>query len=107
MKNWWPYRQDSKKLSNYINNNKTDFFNARYIINWDKNYVRNWKKVWDMYKEYAQDYLNKIWNWRNNNIERKNENNILTEWSPELLAKNKEELWWLWNSNDDRFSMIL
>ena len=98
MKNWWPYRQDSKKLSNYINNNKTDFFNARYIINWDKNYVRNWKKVWDMYKEYAQDYLNKIWNWRNNNPERQNENNILIEWSPELLAKNKEELWWLWNS---------
>ena len=97
MKNWWPYRQDSKKLSNYINNNKTDFFNARYIINWDKNYIRNWKKVWDMYKEFAQDYLWKIWNWTTT-PERQNENNILTEWSPELLAKNNTELWWLWNS---------
>ena len=66
MKNWWPYRQDEKKLSYYINNNKTDFFNARYIINWDKNHVKNWKKIWDMYKEFAQDYLWKIWNWDNN-----------------------------------------
>lgn len=96
MKNWWPYRQDSKKLSHYINGNKMDYFNARYIINWDKNYVRNWKKVWDMYKEYAQDYLWKIWSWTT--PERHNENNILTEWSPELLAKKNTELWWLWNS---------
>lgn len=96
MKNWWPYRQNDKKLSHYINNNKTDFFNARYIINWDKNYVRNWKKVWDMYKEYAQDYLWKIWNWTT--TERQNENNILIEWSPELLATKNTELWWLWNS---------
>lgn len=44
MKNWWPYRQEEKKLSHYINGNKVDFFSARYIINWDKNYVRNWKK---------------------------------------------------------------
>ena len=97
MKNWWPYRQDDKKLSHYINDNKTDFFNARYIINWDKNYVRNWKKVWDMYKEYAQDYLWKIWSWTTT-PERQNENNILIEWSPELLAKKNTELWWLWNS---------
>lgn len=71
MKNWWPYRQNEKKLSYYINNDKIDFFNARYIINWDKNYVRNWKKVWDMYKEYAQNYLWKLWNW-NNNLETEN-----------------------------------
>ena len=50
-----------------------------------------------MYKEYAQDYLWKIWSW-NSTPERQNENNILIEWSPELLAKKNTELWWLWNS---------
>lgn len=84
MKNWWPYRQDSKKLSHYINGNKMDYFNARYIINWDKNYVRNWKKAWDSYKEYAQYYLQKIWSWTTPEIQ--NEDNILIEWSPELLT---------------------
>lgn len=99
MKNWWPYRQDEKKLSHYINNDKTDFFNARYIINWDKNYERNWKRIWDMYKEYAEDYLNKIWRGRNINIKiDNNPNNILIDGSPELLATNNTEIWWLWNS---------
>ena len=100
MKNWWPYRQETKKLSHYINNDKVDFFNARYIINWDKNNLnKSGQKIWNVYKWYAEDYLWKLWNWNVavNNIDN-NPNNILIDGSPELLATNKDQIWWLWNS---------
>lgn len=34
MKNWWPDREETKKLSYYINETKTDYYNARAIVNW-------------------------------------------------------------------------
>ena len=33
MKNWWPDRVENKKLSYYINDTKTDYYNARIIVN--------------------------------------------------------------------------
>lgn len=83
MKNWWPYRQKSKMISNYVNNEKVDYYNARKIINWMDHA--------DRFKWYAEDYLNKInfgtMNW---NID------ILN--NTEILAKSRNELWWMWNS---------
>ena len=82
MKNWsftW------KKLDNYINNKKCDFENARRIINWTDHA--------DRFAWYAEDYLDKI-------IKSEDDENIdnnLLIW-PELLAKNRDEIWWLWNS---------
>jgi hypothetical protein len=55
MKNWWPNRQESKKLDHYINDNKQDFYNARSIINWMSSNPK-----W--YEEMAKSYLNKLWN---------------------------------------------
>lgn len=85
MKNWsftW------KKLDNYINNKKCDFENARRIINWTDHA--------DRFAWYARDYLNKIKK-SDNNEDNENMDNDLLIW-PELLAKNRDEVWWLWNS---------
>ena len=95
MKNWWPYRQETKKLSHYINDNKMDFFNARYIINWDKNRLnKSGQKIWDMYKWYAEDYLWKLWQWNVavNNIDTQLINNR------EILAEKRCQLWWIGSS---------
>jgi hypothetical protein len=83
MRNWsftW------KKLDNYINNQKCDFKNARRIINWTDHAD---KFVW-----FAEDYLNKLW-WKNKGLENNNEKLLI--W-PELLANNRDELWWLGSS---------
>lgn len=87
MKNWWPDRVETKKLSYYINDKKTDYYNARIIINWMSSKPQ----------QYANDalaYQNKLWNWAiNNPVESKD----LLIW-PRLLAHNKNEIWWLGNS---------
>jgi hypothetical protein len=33
MKNWWPDRIETKKISYYINDAKTDYYHARSIVN--------------------------------------------------------------------------
>ena len=53
MKNWWPNRQETKRLDHYINGDKTDFYNARIIINWMSS------NPW-MYADNAQKYLDKM-----------------------------------------------
>lgn len=51
MHKWSPV---GRKLSNYINNQKCDFYNARILINNDV--AKNWKR----FQQYAQEYLKKI-----------------------------------------------
>jgi hypothetical protein len=85
MKNWsftW------KSLDDYINNKKCDFKNSRRIINWtDKA---------NQFAENANNYLSKLW-WENNNEKKENIDDNILVW-PELLASNRDEIWWLWNS---------
>lgn len=45
-----------KKLSNFITLSKSDYFNARAIINGDKNKVDNGKKMGDRIAEYAASF---------------------------------------------------
>ena len=54
MKNWWPDRIETKKLSYYINDTKTDYYNARSIVNWMSS-----NPQW--YADTAQEYSNKLW----------------------------------------------
>lgn len=87
MKNGWPYRADNKRLDYYINDNKQDFYNARIIINWMTSKPQE-------YADRAREYLNKLWNWR---VDQQFETKDIFIWT-ELLAKNKNEIWWLGNS---------
>jgi len=87
MKNWWPSRQNTKRLDYYINDNKQDYYNARIIINWMSSNPK-----W--YANMAQTYLDKLWKWSLNSP---TESNELLIW-PHLLAENKDEIGWLWNS---------
>ncbi len=76
-----------KKLDDFINGTKTDFYKARSIVNWMSSKPQ----------EYANDalaYQNKLWKWT---IDSPIERNDLLIW-PHLLARNKDEIWWLWNS---------
>lgn len=85
MKNWsftW------KSLNDYINNKKCDFKNSRRIINWTDHA--------DKFAENADIYLKKLW-WKDNNEKKENIDNNILVW-PELLASNRDEIWWLWNS---------
>ena len=87
MKNWWPDRSEKKKLSYYINDNKTDYYNARSIVN----------GMSSKPQKFANDalaYQNKLWKW---SVDSPIESNDLLIW-PHLLAHNKNEIWWLWNS---------
>ena len=88
MKNWWPYRADNKRLDYYINDNKQDYYNARIIINWMSSSP-------DKYASNAQQYLNKLRNW---SIDKPPESKDSIFTWPELLAHNKDEIWWLGNS---------
>ena len=54
MKNWWPDRLETKKLSHYINENKQDYYNARIIINWMTSKPQE-------YANNALAYLDKLW----------------------------------------------
>lgn len=87
MKNWWPDRVETKKLSYYINDTKTDYYNARIIINWMSSKPQE-------YANNAVAYQNKLWNW---SIDSPIESNDLLIW-PKLAAHSKDEIWWLWNS---------
>ena len=88
MKNWWPDRLETKKLSYYINDTKTDYYNARIIINWMSSKPQE-------YADNALAYQNKLWNWSvDSPIESKDS---IFSW-PKLLAHNKDEIWWLGNS---------
>ena len=87
MKNWWPDRLETKKLSHYINDNKQDYYNARIIINWMSSKPQE-------YANNALAYLDKLWNW---SVDSPAESNELLIW-PKLLAHNKDEIWWLGNS---------
>ncbi len=71
-----------KKLSDFINNQKTDFYNARSIINWMSSSP-------DKFASRAKEYLRKIEN-------KKLNNSILV--GPEIIAKKADEFGWLWNS---------
>ena len=53
MKNWWPDRLEKKKLSYYINDQKTDYYNARIIINWMTSKPQE-------YANNAQAYLDRL-----------------------------------------------
>jgi len=88
MKNWWPDRVEKKKLSYYINNTKTDYYHARSIVNGMSSKPQK-------YADDALAYQNKLWKWSVDSpiIE----SNDLLIW-PHLLAHNKNEVWWLWNS---------
>ena len=86
MKNWWPDRVESKRLDHYINETKTDFYNARMII--------NWRDKQQLFADNAQAYADKLWKW---SVDTPIETNDLLVW-PHLLAHNKDEIWWLWNS---------
>ncbi len=55
MKNWWPNRQNNRKLDYYINDNKQDYYNARIIVNWMSSNPK-----W--YEDTAKEYLSKLWN---------------------------------------------
>ena len=88
MKNGWPDRVETKKLSYYINDTKTDYYNARIIINWMSSKPQE-------YADNALAYQNKLWNWSvDSPIESKDS---IFSW-PKLLAHNKDEIWWLGNS---------
>ena len=87
MKNGWPSRQNTKRLDYYINDNKQDYYNARIIINWMSSKPQE-------YADRAQAYLDKLWKWSLNSPIESNEFLI----GPRLLAHNKDEIWWLWNS---------
>lgn len=87
MKNWWPDRIETKKLSHYINDNKQDYYNARIIINWMTSKPQE-------YANNALAYLDKLWDW---SVDSPVESNELLIW-PKLLAHNKDEIWWLGNS---------
>ena len=87
MKNWWPDRVQSKKLDNYINDSKTDYYNARSIVNWMSSKPQT-------YADMAKNYFDKIWSW---SVDSPTESNELLIW-PKLLAHNRDEIWWLWNS---------
>ncbi len=87
MKNWWPDRVQSKRLDNYINDSKTDYYNARSIVNWMSSKPQT-------YADMANNYLDKIWSW---SVDSPTESKELLIW-PKLLAHNKDEIWWLWNS---------
>lgn len=87
MKNWWPDRVETKKLSYYINDKKTDYYHARSIVNGMSSKPKE-------YENNALAYQNKLWKW---NIDSPIERNDLLIW-PHLLARNKDEIWWLWNS---------
>lgn len=95
MKNGWPDRLQKKRLDYYVNDNKQDYYNARIIINGmsskPQEYVNN-----------AQAYLNKLWNW---SIDSPIERNDLLIW-PNLLAHNKDEIWWLGNSIMNGFQWL-
>lgn len=87
MKNGWPDRLEKKKLSYYINDQKTDYYNARIIINWMTSKPQE-------YANTALAYQNKLWNW---SVDSPVESKDLLIW-PNLLAHNKDEIWWLGNS---------
>ena len=87
MKNWWPDRVETKKLSYYINDTKTDYYNARIIINWMSSKPQE-------YANNAQAYADKLWKW---SIDNPIESNDLLIW-PKLLAHNKDEIGWLGDS---------
>lgn len=87
MKNWWPDRIETKKLDYYINDDKVDYYNARQIINWMSSSPQK-------YADTAKEYLAKLWNW---NLEDSIDTDEILVW-PKLLAHNKDEIWWLWNS---------
>ena len=87
MKNGWPDRLEKKKLSYYINDQKTDYYNARIIINWMTSKPQE-------YANTALAYQNKLWN---GSVDSPIESKDLLIW-PHLLAKNKDEIWWLGNS---------
>jgi hypothetical protein len=95
MKNGWPDRIETKKLSHYINDNKQDYYNARIIINWMSSKPQE-------YANNAQSYLAKLWNW---SIDSPIESNELLIW-PKLLAKNKDEIGWLGNSIMNGFQWL-
>ena len=50
MKNWWPDRTETKKLSYYINDTKADYYHARAIVNWMSSQPQ-------LYADNAQAYV--------------------------------------------------
>ncbi len=50
MKNWWPDRTETKKLSYYINDTKADYYHARAIVNWMSSQPQ-------LYADNAQTYV--------------------------------------------------
>ncbi len=72
-------------LDHFINSEKTDFYNARNIINWMSSKPLK-------YQSYAQWYLANLE--KDQNIDT---NESILIW-PDLLAKNREEFGGLWNS---------
>lgn len=87
MKYWWPNRLERKRLDHYINENKQDYYNARIIINGMSSKPQE-------YANNAQTYLAKL---EKESIDTTIDSNDLLIW-PNLLAHNKEEIWWLGNS---------
>ena len=84
MKNWiftW------KKLDDFINWTKTDFYHARSIVNWMTSRPQE-------FANNAKTYLAKLWDWE---IDTSRERDDLLIW-PKLLAQNENEIWWLGNS---------
>lgn len=75
-----------KKLDDYIKWDKVDFKGARQIVNWNNRSQE--------FANNAQSYLDKLWKWSLNSPIESNE---LLIW-PKLLAHNKDEIGWLWNS---------
>ena len=55
MKNWWPNREENKKLSHYINETKTDYYHARAIVNWMSSQPQ-------LYADNAQTYVDTMEN---------------------------------------------
>ena len=71
-----------KKLSDFINSQKTDLYNARSIIN-------GMSSSPNKFESRAKEYLRKI-------EDKKLDNSILV-W-PNIIAKKPNEFWWLGNS---------
>ena len=71
-----------KKLSDFINSQKTDLYNARSIINGMSSSPHK-------FENRAKEYLKKI-------ETKKFDNSILV--GPNLIAKKSNEFWWIWNS---------
>lgn len=55
MKNWWPDRVETKKLSHYINGTKADYYHARSIVNWMSSQPQ-------LYADNARTYVSTMWN---------------------------------------------